>query len=98
MPDPKLAKKKTSPLFFLLLFVVLLAAGYYYYTFVMYTPPPISETNTVLPIVTTGDWSKDIYKNPAYTDLVNPISGKVEAGVTGNPSPFVQIAPTDARK
>lgn len=97
MPDPKTQKKKTNPLFFLLFFVIVLAAGYYYYINYVQTPPPVEEVAAPLPILTTGDWEKEVYQNPAYSNLVNPIPGKVTPGPLGNPQPFVQVAPSEAR-
>ncbi|MEK7103241.1 MAG: hypothetical protein AAB870_02745 [Patescibacteria group bacterium] len=98
MPDPKLQKKKTSPLYYLLLFVILLAGGYYLYTYVFSTPSIETELNAALPIKTGGDWGRDLFNNPSYTNLFNPIPGRVEPGPMGNPTPFVQVAPSAARR
>lgn len=96
MPS-KTEKKKTSLPLLVLLLLVVLGAGYYYYTTTR-TAPVSGNTVETSPLVLSGDWETQLYKDPVYVTLSNPLPGPVRPGPIGNPTPFVQISPSKARQ
>ncbi|MDP2655966.1 MAG: hypothetical protein Q8P11_00145 [bacterium] len=97
MSTPIQKKKTSMPMLIVLLFLVLIGGGYYYYVTVL-SSVPTPEKNNPIPIATTIDWNKQLYQDPSYKNLVNPLRGSVEVGPMGNPKPFVQLTPSEARQ
>ena len=97
MPAQISKKNSSLPLLIGLLVLVLIGGGYYFYTNIMVVTP-VQEAPKPLAISPKVDWEKQIYNDPTYVKLVNPLPGPIESGPTGNPRPFIQIAPSEARK
>lgn len=94
-PPPK--KKANMSLIILLSVIVLAAVGYYVYT-TYYQPVPTTDDQTTgapeLPVSAT-DWDKEVFQNPAYTSLQNPIPLPLTSGPKGNPNPFLEGKPSE---